>query len=324
MGFTTSHSLQEMAEQINFTTINHIARVRMGLSLVEYCLADLIYNLANSPKSSVPGWCYASKPQLARNLDITERQVYNLINTLVEKGLVEKDPETSYLKITINWYEAVIIKRGGEELPTHEKISGVLKKDQGTPENISVEPMKEVQGTYITNKDINIKTLGVASKDENQEKVINNVDNSVDNLKKKQSYSIRKAKEIFNPHTIEEIPKVHSMKSLGEALKEKGIIKEKDSTPGIYKDWQEKAFRYAETLGIKLEGADTGRWLKIFKQANEGRKAANIEDAYSYLIDHPTFHTKTNDKKLQNFFYIYENGRKPHVELDQLPLYQQQ
>lgn len=315
-----------MAEQINFTTINHVARIKMGLSLVEYCLADLIYNLSNSPKSSIPGWCYASKKTLSKNLDISEREVFRIVNKLIEKKLIEKQEDTNYLKITIDWYQLVVIK--GDGIPYDKMSYPPAKSTQTMTEShtdhdkVSPDPMTESHTTYINNKDNN--NLGGASKEKNPEKVINNVDKSVDNLKKKQSYSVRKAKEIFNPHTIEEIPKVHSMKSLGEALKEKGIIKEKDSTPGIYKDWQEKAFRYAESLGIKLEGADTGRWLKIFKQANEGRKAANIEEAYSYLIDHPTFHTKTNDKKIQNFFYIYENGRKPHVELDQLPLYQQQ
>lgn len=98
------------------------------------------------------------------------------------------------------------------------------------------------------------------------------------------------------------------MTKLAEVLKAKGVpIKQKKS--GLSKEWQDKAFRYAEKLDIKLDNeSDKKRWLKIFKQAAEGRKSGNLESAYSYLVDHPTFHFKDNDKKLANFFYIYENG----------------
>lgn len=103
------------------------------------------------------------------------------------------------------------------------------------------------------------------------------------------------------------------MKSLREALTQKGILKENtEPTKGIHTPWQEKAFRYADKLGIKLEGRDTARWLKIFKQAEEGRKSANIERAYSYLVDHQGFQFKDNEAKLKNFFYIYENGVGNH------------
>lgn len=78
------------------------------------------------------------------------------------------------------------------------------------------------------------------------------------------------------------------------------------SVKGIHTQWQEKAFRYADELGIKLEGSSKGRWLKAFKQASTGRKTANLESAYRFLIDYPK--PMSNEQKILFFFKIYENG----------------
>lgn len=77
---------------------------------------------------------------------------------------------------------------------------------------------------------------------------------------------------------------------------------------GISTPWQDKAFRYAEKLGIRLTGSLTGRWLKVFKQASGGRKSANLEKAYSFLSDHPDRITMTTEEVVNYFFHIYENG----------------
>ncbi len=78
---------------------------------------------------------------------------------------------------------------------------------------------------------------------------------------------------------------------------------------GITKEWQEKAFRWANDLSIKLESSsDKGRWLKVFKDAFEGRKSANLERAYSFLKDSPKFQSLDIKSKLNYFFSIYEKG----------------
>lgn len=75
---------------------------------------------------------------------------------------------------------------------------------------------------------------------------------------------------------------------------------------GIVYEWQEKALRYADDLKLTLGSHARARWMKIFKQAFEGRKTANIEKAYSYIIDYPK--DLSNEQKMLFFFKIYENG----------------
>ncbi len=101
----------------NYTTINHIARKGMGLSMHEYALADLIYHLSNNPKSLDPGWCYASKETLAGLLDLSKQSVHSLIKKLLERGFLEKNKSTKHLRITFDWYSKVIIKDNQDSLP---------------------------------------------------------------------------------------------------------------------------------------------------------------------------------------------------------------
>lgn len=86
---------------------------------------------------------------------------------------------------------------------------------------------------------------------------------------------------------------------------------------GISNEWQEKAFRYADNLKINLsikddKGRDMkSRWLKMFKDAHLGIRRANLEQAASYLIDHPN---KMGDlEKIKMFFFIYMNGLKKNT-----------
>lgn len=74
--------------------------------------------------------------------------------------------------------------------------------------------------------------------------------------------------------------------------------------------WQDKALRYAEKLHIQLDDKNIARWMRVFKQAEQGRKTKNIELGYGYLIDHPK--AFTNEGKLKMFFFIYENGLKKY------------
>lgn len=77
---------------------------------------------------------------------------------------------------------------------------------------------------------------------------------------------------------------------------------------GISTVWQDKALRYADKLNIKLTQEVKARWLKVFKQAHNGRKSANLERAYTYLYDYDG--NLTSQEKINYFFFIYENGLK--------------
>lgn len=133
---------------VNFTTINHEARIKLGLSWHEYGLADLIYNLANNPKSSSPGWCYASKISLGQTLGFTERGVQKLVVKLIDAGLVERNEETKFLRTTNKWYKTAIVKDPEQSSPTTNNVR--TKYEQRSPDGTN-----NVHPTYIKNKDIN-------------------------------------------------------------------------------------------------------------------------------------------------------------------------
>lgn len=118
----------------NYTIINHEARIKFGLTINEYAVADLIYHLSNNPKSEVPGWCYASKEKIAELLGLTKRGINKIIQKLVEKKLIERRVDKvnksvgNHLRITFNWYETVLIKEGGNEIPTEVKGGNKVPK----------------------------------------------------------------------------------------------------------------------------------------------------------------------------------------------------
>lgn len=96
---------------------------------------------------------------------------------------------------------------------------------------------------------------------------------------------------------------------LADDLKKRYNFTPSESKPGgISTEHQAKAFEYAKKLGIELKGIDTGRWIKIFKQAAGGRKTANLENAYAYCKDHPDWFEMDNKARMDLVFYIYENG----------------
>ena len=117
--------------RFNYTTINHDARIRLGLSINEYCVFDLIYNLSNNPKNAQMGWCYAKKETLGDYLDIGRATVFRAINKGLRNGLLEKHPEQpAFLRGTSKWYESVMIKNESQsETPYINKRYGQSQND---------------------------------------------------------------------------------------------------------------------------------------------------------------------------------------------------
>ncbi len=97
--------------RLNYTTINHDARVRLGLTINEYCVFDLIHNLATNPKNTQMGWCYARKETLASYLDLGRATVFRAINKGLSLRLLEKHPDQpALIKATSSWFDEVMIK----------------------------------------------------------------------------------------------------------------------------------------------------------------------------------------------------------------------
>jgi hypothetical protein len=129
--------------RLNYTTINHEARVSLGLSITEYCVFDLIHHLATNPKNSQMGWCYAKKETLASYLDLSRATVFRAIKKGLTDDLLEKHPDQpALIKATSNWYEVVMIK--GE---SHNETPGRKKRDtpsqDETPACLKTRPNKD-------------------------------------------------------------------------------------------------------------------------------------------------------------------------------------
>lgn len=122
-----------------------------------------------------------------------------------------------------------------------------------------------------------------------------------------------RTEENINTGKSPEIKK--SLNSIGAILQDKYKFS-KPQGNGITTQWQDKAFRYADKLQIKLTEDLKGRWLKAFKQAENGRKTSNLEKAYSYLVDYPN--QLSSEEKIKYFFYIYENGLQENFDFKKL------
>ena len=130
--------------RINYTTINHEARVRLGLTINEYCVYDLIHNLASNPKNIQMGWCYAKKETIADYLDLSRATVFRAIKKGLEINLLEKHPEQpAFLKATSDWYDSVMIKVESQ----NETASINMRR---TPSQSETKPRLKVR----SNKDI--------------------------------------------------------------------------------------------------------------------------------------------------------------------------
>jgi len=148
----------EQKEILTYTVVLHQARKKLQLTLNEYCFVDTIYHLQNNPSSKIKGWCYASKTVLGDYIGISEQSAHSIANKTIKMGLIEKDPDTRYLRATQLWYENVVLLRlhsrnlrdTKESLATYSrKFSRTLKK---------VEPKTKeslVNSNSNSNKDSN-------------------------------------------------------------------------------------------------------------------------------------------------------------------------
>lgn len=110
---------------LQFTSINHIARRKLGLDIVEYCVADSIYHLGNWPDNPEPGWCTASKEYIGEFIGKSGRQVFRIVDKLEKKLLVDRDMNGN-LRATRLWYDEVV--KIAEE---HKRMRRIIRQKTG-------------------------------------------------------------------------------------------------------------------------------------------------------------------------------------------------
>lgn len=86
-----------------YTTIIHPLRKAYNLSLLEYCVLDSVWFLSKNNRHN--GWCVKTKQGIADDLDVSKQHVIRVINALIEKGLIEKDADTKFLRTVDEWNE---------------------------------------------------------------------------------------------------------------------------------------------------------------------------------------------------------------------------
>ena len=93
---------------IRHTHIYHDAREKLGLSIIEYCVASIVRSYEGGKDSRENyGWVFASKETIARCLSVNKRTVERAINVLLQKILLEKHSFTKYLRTTEQWIKEI-------------------------------------------------------------------------------------------------------------------------------------------------------------------------------------------------------------------------
>lgn len=107
---------KENIEIADFTTIKHNPRVKYNLSNNDYCIASAIFTLSHNPDSIFPGWYYGKAETLGLKFDFSRATTYRSIEKLIEKELLEKNPDTNFLRTTKLWWDEFeslrLVKKG--------------------------------------------------------------------------------------------------------------------------------------------------------------------------------------------------------------------
>jgi|SRR6478672_13157736 len=106
---------------LKYTTIQHYFRKANGLTNNEYVFCDMISMLCKQIDSRVPGWCYMSKENQGKELDVSKQSAIVLANKMVDRGFLERQPVTGYLRTTAKW-EKVYFFDGQQSLPAVNKV----------------------------------------------------------------------------------------------------------------------------------------------------------------------------------------------------------
>lgn len=71
--------------------IYHPTRKKLDISLLEYCIADMINDLSgHNALSKGDPWCYASRKYMAKVFDVSESSIKRAIKNLIEKKIIRK------------------------------------------------------------------------------------------------------------------------------------------------------------------------------------------------------------------------------------------
>jgi len=107
-----------------YVTIFLSLKKDLGLSIHEYLVLERINNLSYSKKYDYS--CSMSKRSLAKELGLSERQVFTIINYLIKEEFLFKDEKTKYLQPSKEWCKKIEIEKNRIKKNEKEKSFYVL------------------------------------------------------------------------------------------------------------------------------------------------------------------------------------------------------
>lgn len=94
-----------------FTHIEHPARIALGVTVLEYCVLDIIYQSQTHPSFTKGGWTNVGCHKIAKFLDLSPATVFGMFDRLLDFGFIEFKEDSKVLKRTTSkWYDVAYIK----------------------------------------------------------------------------------------------------------------------------------------------------------------------------------------------------------------------
>lgn len=146
---------------LKYTKIDHQAKMGLGLSFIEYSIADSIYQLSTNPRAKNRGWCSASKQYLGDFIGVSREHVSRVIKKLIDLDILEKKSEKSKLiRTTSKWYESVIdsSKSVTFDHTTKSKCDNLSRKSV-TSDHENCDNLSHPSNTNNNNNDIDRSLL---------------------------------------------------------------------------------------------------------------------------------------------------------------------
>lgn len=106
----TKKAQKMLLEDLEFeieTRVYHSIRKKFNLSINDYCVIDAVYHYSIKTDSYFPNWCYKGIPFFVKALGLSRATVYKIIKDLIEKELLIRDNENSFLRTTSKWNKEI-------------------------------------------------------------------------------------------------------------------------------------------------------------------------------------------------------------------------
>ena len=154
-----------------YTHIYEWAKRKMGITRDEYALCNYIETWSAHPENARPGWCNRTLKQKADFIDVTPRGLTKMQNRMIDIGLVQKDPMTAHVRITIAWWNTV---KQAEELEKERQ----QKREQSS--HADGEQSSANEGTKFRNtREQSSATSGNKVPTHNKESLFNDYNNDI-------------------------------------------------------------------------------------------------------------------------------------------------